>query len=363
MESEEIQSESAKRIIQKLREIEEAQKREEVEEPENRGWFSNLVPFFVILILLGASFWVSFLLGQRLLLPSKASKTTVDFSNVPSDAVAPERLEEVLKHAPKNGKLVFPPAEKTEKVVVLADKQKPAAKVEQKTPLVPEVKINTKDLFKTTVKASNPVLKPTLEVGAKVGSNKNKIEKTAALEKPQPDKPNLLVRIWNKLFPPKSEVKELAKFEVEVLGSDAPDLVVPKPLERSTKKTANIKPAETDKTMVLVDKNGNKTVKNYVPVPVKVELVPVAMEEPVVATKVLRYSSKQAYYVQAGAFKIKTNAENLISNIRAQGFTAILRYSSGLWRVNVGGNADLGQASETKKSLQNAGFDAIIIKL
>jgi hypothetical protein len=64
--------------------------------------------------------------------------------------------------------------------------------------------------------------------------------------------------------------------------------------------------------------------------------------------------------VQAGSFSEKANAEKLAAQIKAAGFSAIIKTEDGLYKVQCGAFDVLANAEALKKKMIAAGFDAII---
>lgn len=68
------------------------------------------------------------------------------------------------------------------------------------------------------------------------------------------------------------------------------------------------------------------------------------------------------YYVQAGAFKTKANAENRVKALKAQGFTAIIKFLDGAYKVQVGAYKKEENAKAQVQKLKAKGFAAFVTK-
>lgn len=66
------------------------------------------------------------------------------------------------------------------------------------------------------------------------------------------------------------------------------------------------------------------------------------------------------YYVQAGAYKSKTNAQGLVDKLKRAGFAAIIKTGSGLHYIQAGAFKNKDKAQELRDKLKKAGFGAII---
>jgi len=66
-----------------------------------------------------------------------------------------------------------------------------------------------------------------------------------------------------------------------------------------------------------------------------------------------------AYRVQVGAFRLQRNAEELLGQLAAHGFTGAV-VTDGLYRVWVGGPLERTKAEELAAQLENAGFQTFI---
>ncbi|MBQ6052962.1 MAG: SPOR domain-containing protein [Clostridia bacterium] len=66
------------------------------------------------------------------------------------------------------------------------------------------------------------------------------------------------------------------------------------------------------------------------------------------------------YYVQTGAYKVKTNADAQLEKVKAAGFDAILKKSGELYRVQVGAYSKRDYAVAMEKKLKAAGFPTYI---
>ncbi len=66
------------------------------------------------------------------------------------------------------------------------------------------------------------------------------------------------------------------------------------------------------------------------------------------------------YYVQAGAFKSKEKAQEMVNKLKAKGFDAIIKTASGMHYVQTGAFKTKESAQAQVDKLKKAGFDAII---
>nr|WP_263327300.1 N-acetylmuramoyl-L-alanine amidase [Neobacillus sp. Marseille-Q6967] len=66
------------------------------------------------------------------------------------------------------------------------------------------------------------------------------------------------------------------------------------------------------------------------------------------------------YKVQIGAFRIKSNADNLAAEARAKGFDAVVLLRDGLYKVQIGAFASKENADSLAAKARAAGFDAIV---
>lgn len=73
-------------------------------------------------------------------------------------------------------------------------------------------------------------------------------------------------------------------------------------------------------------------------------------------------SENVIYRVQAGAFTVYQNAENLKAVLKKAGFNGFITKVGGLYKVQVGAYKNLNNAKEQQKKLKNSGFEAIIVK-
>ena len=66
------------------------------------------------------------------------------------------------------------------------------------------------------------------------------------------------------------------------------------------------------------------------------------------------------YRVQTGAFKVKANADALLTRVKAAGFDTYMVQQDGLFKVQVGAYSQKNNADNMLKRLKAAGFDAFI---
>lgn len=67
------------------------------------------------------------------------------------------------------------------------------------------------------------------------------------------------------------------------------------------------------------------------------------------------------YKVQVGAFSVRTNAENLVNQLKALGYNPFIVLEGGLYKVQVGAFSVRANAEALVAELQSKGFDAIIV--
>ena len=73
-------------------------------------------------------------------------------------------------------------------------------------------------------------------------------------------------------------------------------------------------------------------------------------------------STEKLYKVQCGAFKEKSNADNLAKKIKASGFDPIIMQVNNLYKVQCGAFAQLDNANKRKSDLEKVGFNTIIVE-
>ena len=66
------------------------------------------------------------------------------------------------------------------------------------------------------------------------------------------------------------------------------------------------------------------------------------------------------YYVQAGAYKNKTNAEKQVQKLKAAGFSAIIKLIDGIYKVQTGAYKNKANAEKQLAALKAKGFSAFI---
>lgn len=66
------------------------------------------------------------------------------------------------------------------------------------------------------------------------------------------------------------------------------------------------------------------------------------------------------YTIQAGAFRNKVYADNLLLRLKRQGFPAELSFNGTLYRVLVGNYPELEQAVEMEQRLKNRGYTTFL---
>ncbi|MDG3043687.1 N-acetylmuramoyl-L-alanine amidase [Bacillus sp. B6(2022)] len=68
------------------------------------------------------------------------------------------------------------------------------------------------------------------------------------------------------------------------------------------------------------------------------------------------------YKVQAGAFKVKANADELAATLRSKGFEALVVLDSGMYRVQAGAFRSKQNADDLVARLKQAGHDAFVFQ-
>ncbi len=94
--------------------------------------------------------------------------------------------------------------------------------------------------------------------------------------------------------------------------------------------------------------------------PARGQVEPAAPAAPPVAAPIPNSPSR--VHVQAGAFNIRENAEELVQQLRASGYTVTLVESGEgpRYRVRVGGDLDRAAAERVAATLRAAGFEAVL---
>ena len=80
-------------------------------------------------------------------------------------------------------------------------------------------------------------------------------------------------------------------------------------------------------------------------------------------TAKLNPSASAIYRVQCGAFSKKTNANNLLNNIKQKGFDAFITQEGSMYKVQCGAFSKKANAETLQKKLKAAGFEAVIVKV
>ena len=70
--------------------------------------------------------------------------------------------------------------------------------------------------------------------------------------------------------------------------------------------------------------------------------------------------TKVTYKVQVGAFKVKANADALVTKLKAKGFDCFVRHEDDYYKVQCGAFSKKANAQALQTALKNAGFKAII---
>ena len=79
----------------------------------------------------------------------------------------------------------------------------------------------------------------------------------------------------------------------------------------------------------------------------------------------MQKKSSAKYYIQAGAYGEKDNANVMVKLLKKKGFSASIRKVSGFvpYRVQVGTYSTKNAANTVVKKLKTAGFDAMVKSL
>ena len=72
-------------------------------------------------------------------------------------------------------------------------------------------------------------------------------------------------------------------------------------------------------------------------------------------------TKKVTYYVQVGAYKKRTNADNMLKTLKQAGFNGFVKTVGGLYKVQVGAYSKKENAEAMLASLKKKNFDAIIV--
>ncbi len=67
------------------------------------------------------------------------------------------------------------------------------------------------------------------------------------------------------------------------------------------------------------------------------------------------------YRIQTGAFRYKTNAQQLISDLKSHGFDSFLSFDDGIYRVQSGAFSKKENALSQMEALKKAGFDSFLL--
>lgn len=76
----------------------------------------------------------------------------------------------------------------------------------------------------------------------------------------------------------------------------------------------------------------------------------------------LKKKTSNLYKVQAGAFKVKANADELAATLRSKGFEALVVLDSGMYRVQAGAFRSKQNADDLVSRLKQAGHDAFVFQ-
>lgn len=76
--------------------------------------------------------------------------------------------------------------------------------------------------------------------------------------------------------------------------------------------------------------------------------------------KITEPSKDVIYYVQAGAYKTKSNAEAQVKKLKAAGFAAIIKYLDGIYKIQTGAYKTKANAEALVAKLKAKGFSAFV---
>ncbi|MBU5294104.1 N-acetylmuramoyl-L-alanine amidase, partial [Anaerosalibacter bizertensis] len=73
-------------------------------------------------------------------------------------------------------------------------------------------------------------------------------------------------------------------------------------------------------------------------------------------------TSEGLYRVQTGAFSQRENAQNLVDELKAKGYEAMIVEKGGIYKVQVGAFSQRGNADKLAEQLKADGFEAIVVR-
>ena len=71
-------------------------------------------------------------------------------------------------------------------------------------------------------------------------------------------------------------------------------------------------------------------------------------------------TSGKLYRVQVGAYRVRSNADNMLKQVKAKGFDGFVKYVNGLYKIQVGVYSVKANADAMKAKVEKAGFKAFI---
>ena len=101
----------------------------------------------------------------------------------------------------------------------------------------------------------------------------------------------------------------------------------------------------------------------YIPIKLDKTATELPTEEAAVSAPAIEESTELPYHVIGGCFSVKSNADNFVSDLIADGYSAkVLDLKGGLYRVTAGDYANRSEAKENLKTFKNNGFSGWILK-
>jgi len=70
--------------------------------------------------------------------------------------------------------------------------------------------------------------------------------------------------------------------------------------------------------------------------------------------------AESVYYIQAGLFSSKANAQKLVSDLKAKGYEASLKRAGKFYKVTAGEGLTLAEAKSLSAQIKASGFEAIV---
>jgi cell division protein FtsN len=71
-------------------------------------------------------------------------------------------------------------------------------------------------------------------------------------------------------------------------------------------------------------------------------------------------TTQHLYFVQVGAYTIKSNADTMLNRVKKAGFDAFVKEADGYYKVQVGAYSVKSNATTQLAKVKDAGFDAFI---